>query len=215
MVNWNKMFEAVGETLYMTLITTIFVVVIGLALGLILFFTKKDGLKPNRIINGVIQIYVNVARALPFVILLIILIPFTRSIMGTILGPSAALPALIIGASPFYARIVELALNEIDGGVIEAVESLGANRFQLIIKVLIPEAMPALISGLTVTIVTLIGYTALAGVIGAGGLGNLAYLHGFQRRNYSVMWIAVVFILVFVFLVQFVGDFVSKKIDKR
>ena len=135
--------------------------------------------------------------------------------MSSFCCPNAALPALILGAAPFYARLVELALREVDRGVLEAAESLGARRRDLFIKVLLPEALPALISGLTVTVVTLIGYTALAGVIGAGGLGNLAYLYGFQRSNYAVMWTSTGFILLLVFAVQWLGDRLAKHVDQR
>ena len=215
MIQWNKMLQALYETLYMTGITAVFVLLLGLFLGILLFLTKEGGLRPNRWIHTVLNGYVNITRALPFVIFLIILMPVTRFLVGTILGPTAALPALILGAAPFYARMVEIALNEVDKGVLEAAESFGANHWQLILRILIPESMPALISGLTVTVVTLIGYTALAGVIGAGGLGNLAYLYGFQRSNYAVMWTATILILALVFVVQFIGDRLTKKVDKR
>ena len=215
MIQWDQMGQAVYETVYMTVITTIFVTILGLLIGSVLFFTRPDGLEPHPVIHKILNGYVNITRALPFVIFLLILMPVTRAVIGTIFGPNAALPALILGAAPFYARMVELAFREIDRGVIEAAESLGARRRDLIMKVLFPEAMPALISGLTVTVVTLIGYTALAGVIGAGGLGNLAYLFGFQRSNYAVMWTSTGFILILVFAVQWLGDCLAKLVDKR
>ena len=215
MIQWNQMGQAIYETVYMTAVTTLFVTILGLVLGSILFFTRPDGLEPHPIVHKILNGYVNITRALPFVIFLLILMPVTRMLIGTIFGPNAALPALILGAAPFYARLVELALREVDRGVLEAAESLGARRRDLFIKVLLPEALPALISGLTVTVVTLIGYTALAGVIGAGGLGNLAYLYGFQRSNYAVMWTSTGFILLLVFAVQWLGDRLAKHVDQR
>ena len=147
---------------------------------------------------------VNLFRAIPFIILILLLIPFT-SILGTISGPTGALPALIIGAAPFYARLVEIAFKEIDKGVIEAAWSMGANTSIVVRKVLLPEAMPALVSGITVTAIALVGSTAIAGVIGAGGLGNLAYLTGFTRNQNDVILVSTVFILIIVFIIQFLG----------
>jgi len=144
-----------------------------------------------------------------------LLIPFTKIVVGTILGSTAALPALIIGAAPFYARMVELALREIDRGVIEAAESMGATKWQIIYKVLFPEALPAIVSGITVTLVAIVGYTAMAGVVGGGGLGNLAFLDGFQRSRNDVTFVATVLILVIVFVIQFIGDRLVTRIDKR
>ena len=137
----------------------------------------------NRVINGVISAFVNIFRSIPFLILIVLLIPFTKALVGTMIGENAALPALIIGAAPFYARMVEIGLREIDKGVIEAAKSMGAKTSTIIWKVLLPESTPALVSGITVTAIALVGYTAMAGVIGAGGLGNLAYLDGFQRNQ--------------------------------
>lgn len=181
-VDWNQMLEATGETLYMTAIAALATFVLGLILGLLLFMTAKDNLWENKSINTVIGAFVNIFRSIPFIILIILLIPFTKILLGTILGASAALPALIIGAAPFYARMVEIALREIDKGVIEASKAMGAKTSTIILKVLIPESLPALVSGITVTTIALVGYTAMAGVVGAGGLGTLAYLEGFQRE---------------------------------
>jgi D-methionine transport system permease protein len=158
---------------------------------------------------------VNIFRSIPFILLIILLIPFTKAILDTFLGAKAALPALIIGAAPFYGRMVEIALREIDKGVIEAARSMGAKTSTIIWKVLIPESSPALISGITVTAIALVGYTAMAGVVGAGGLGNLAFLEGFQRNNNAVTMIATILILVIVFIIQFIGDFITSKLDKR
>jgi D-methionine transport system permease protein len=163
----------------------------------------------------VIGLFVNIFRSIPFIILIVLLIPFTKLLVGSILGANAALPALIIGAAPFYARMVEIALREIDKGVIEASYAMGASNGQIIFKVLIPEALPALVSGITVTAIALVSYTAMAGVIGAGGLGNFAYLEGFQGSNPLLTFVATVAILILVFIIQFTGDYFTKKLDKR
>jgi len=187
----------------------------GLALGMILYVTNEPLMMKNRSIYTVVSAFVNVFRSIPFIILIILLIPFTKIVVGTILGSTAALPALIIGAAPFYARMVELALREIDRGVIEAAESMGATKWQIIYKVLFPEALPAIVSGITVTLVAIVGYTAMAGVVGGGGLGNLAFLDGFQRSRNDVTFVATVLILVIVFVIQFIGDRLVTRIDKR
>ena len=214
-VDWNQMLEATGETLYMTAIAALATFVLGLILGLLLFMTAKDNLWENKSINTVIGAFVNIFRSIPFIILIILLIPFTKILLGTILGASAALPALIIGAAPFYARMVEIALREIDKGVIEASKAMGAKTSTIILKVLIPESLPALVSGITVTTIALVGYTAMAGVVGAGGLGTLAYLEGFQRGNNDVTIVATICVLLVVFLIQWIGDRVTTRIDKR
>ncbi|MGE7727676.1 methionine ABC transporter permease [Bacillus cereus] len=214
-VDWNQMLEATGETLYMTAIAALATFVLGLILGLLLFMTAKDNLWENKSINTVIGAFVNIFRSIPFIILIILLIPFTKILLGTILGASAALPALIIGAAPFYARMVEIALREIDKGVIEASKAMGAKTSTIIWKVLIPESLPALVSGITVTTIALVGYTAMAGVVGAGGLGTLAYLEGFQRGNNDVTIVATICVLLVVFLIQWIGDSLTTRIDKR
>ncbi|EJS73892.1 methionine ABC transporter permease [Bacillus cereus] len=214
-VDWNQMLEATGETLYMTAIAALATFVLGLILGLLLFMTAKDNLWENKSVNTAIGAFVNIFRSIPFIILIILLIPFTKILLGTILGASAALPALIIGAAPFYARMVEIALREIDKGVIEASKAMGAKTSTIILKVLIPESLPALVSGITVTTIALVGYTAMAGVVGAGGLGTLAYLEGFQRGNNDVTIVATICVLLVVFFIQWIGDSVTTRIDKR
>ncbi|PDZ15360.1 ABC transporter permease [Bacillus sp. AFS094611] len=214
-VDWNQMLEATGETLYMTAIAALATFVLGLILGLLLFMTAKDNLWENKTVNTAIGAFVNIFRSIPFIILIILLIPFTKILLGTILGASAALPALIIGAAPFYARMVEIALREIDKGVIEASKAMGAKTSTIILKVLIPESLPALVSGITVTTIALVGYTAMAGVVGAGGLGTLAYLEGFQRGNNDVTIVATICVLLVVFFIQWIGDRVTTRIDKR
>ncbi|WP_040224648.1 methionine ABC transporter permease [Bhargavaea cecembensis] len=214
-VDWAKMWDATVETLYMTAVSTFFTFLIGLLLGILLFLTSPRGIWQNRLINGVSAALVNIFRSIPFIILIILLIPFTKFLLGSIRGPNAALPALIIGAAPFYGRMVQIALAEIDKGVIEAARSMGARTWTIIRKVLLPESMPALISGITVTSIALVGYTAMAGIIGAGGLGNLAYLDGFQRSRSDVTLVATILILLIVFAIQWIGDLLVKRTDKR
>ncbi|WP_243387770.1 methionine ABC transporter permease [Bacillus kexueae] len=214
-VKWEKIWDATFETLYMTAISVIATFILGIALGLLLFLTSKGNIWENRMVNQVVASLVNIFRSIPFIILIILLIPFTKIVVGTILGANAALPALIIGAAPFYGRMVEIALREIDKGVIEAAKSMGAKTTTIIFKVLLPESMPALVSGITVTAIALVGYTAMAGVVGAGGLGNLAYLEGFQRNNNDVTLIATILILLIVFIIQFLGDKLTNLLDKR
>lgn len=214
-VDWPDMWEATLETIYMTAMSTLFTFIIGLVLGVILFLTAPNQLWANKIVNWLTGAFVNIFRSIPFIILIILLIPFTKFMIGTIRGPNAALPALIIGAAPFYARMVLIALKEIDKGVIEAARSMGATTWTIIRKVLLPESKPALISGITVTAIALVGYTAMAGIIGAGGLGTLAFLDGFQRSREDVTLMATIAILVIVFAVQFIGDFLTGRADKR
>lgn len=214
-VDWEAMMEATYETLYMTGISIVATFILGIVLGLVLFLTSKGNIWENRPVNVVISAFVNIFRSIPFIILIVLLIPFTRAVMGSMIGENAALPALIIGAAPFYARMVEIGLREIDKGVIEASRSMGATINTIIWKVLIPESLPALISGITVTAIALVGYTAMAGVIGAGGLGNLAYLDGYQRGQNDVTLIATIIILLIVFIIQIIGDFFTTKLDKR
>ena len=214
-VVWNDVFKAINETLYMTLIPTVYVFVIGLVLGILLFLTGKGRSLENKWVHVILGAIINIFRAVPFIILLTLLMPFTKAVMSTIFGPKGAIPTLVISAAPFYARLVDIALNEIPSGVIEAAESMGANTRQIITKVLIPESLPALLSGITVTAIALIGSTAVAGVIGAGGLGNLAYLIGYTRNKQDIIFVATVAILILVFIIQIIGDRTVKAIDKR
>lgn len=214
-VDWAGMLLATGQTLYMTLISGIFTFIIGLFLGLLLFLTARDGLYENMVVYRITSSFVNVFRSIPFIILIILLIPLTVLIVGTMIGASAALPSIIIGASPFYGRLVEIGLREVDRGVIEASESMGATRLQIVFKVLLPEALPSLISGMTVTLIALIGNTAMAGVVGAGGLGTVAYNEGFEANNNDVTFAATIIILIIVFIIQIIGDRITRRIDKR
>lgn len=214
-VRWEDMWEASLQTIYMTAISVFATFILGIGLGLLLFLTSKGNAWENRYVNGLVAGVVNLFRSIPFIILIILLIPLSVYIVGTMLGANAALPALIAGAAPFYARMVEIALREVDRGVIEASQAMGATNGQIIFKVLLPEAMPALVSGITVTAIALVSYTAMAGVVGAGGLGDLAYLDGFQRNNPDVTLVATVLILVIVAILQVIGDVTTRVMDKR
>ena len=214
-LKWDQLWAATQETLYMTALSGVATFVLGIVLGLALFLTARGGLFHNRAVYSVMSIVVNVFRSVPFIILIVLLIPFTKTVVGTILGANAALPALIVGAAPFYARLVEIALREVDKGVIEATRSMGARLSTLVFRVLLPESSPALVSGITVTLIALVSYSAMAGVIGAGGLGNLAYLEGFQRNHGDVTLVATVTILIIVFIIQFCGDAITSLLDKR
>ncbi|HZK47901.1 MAG TPA: methionine ABC transporter permease [Atopostipes sp.] len=214
-VNWERVWDAAGETIYMTVVSVIFVFFLGLILGLLLFETgnKEDILSKS--VNRVVAFFVNVFRSIPFIILIVLLIPVTKELVGRITGPTAGLPALVIAAAPFYGRLIETGFREIDKGVIEAAESMGASKWEIIYKVLIPESLPSIVAGITTTTISLVGYTAMAGVIGAGGLGNLAFLEGFQRSKPTVTLVATVLILIIVFFIQITGDILVKNIDKR
>lgn len=214
-LNLDKLWAATGETLYMTAWSGLATLVLGIALGVLLFLTSRGQLLQNRLVYSIVTVLVNIFRSIPFIILIVLLIPFTKTLVGTILGTNAALPALIVGAAPFYARLVEIALREVDKGVIEATRSMGAKTHTLIFRVLLPESSPALVSGITVTLIALVSYSAMAGVIGAGGLGNLAYLEGFQRNHNDVTLVATGMILAIVFIIQFIGDRITTLLDKR
>lgn len=209
-VDWDTfrdlMINATLETLYMVALAAIFTLAMGLPVGVALFLTRKQGLFPNRLIAGVLNVLVNVGRALPFVVLLIAIIPFTRFIIGTTLGSTAAVVPITLGAFPFFARIVENALDEVDRGRVEAVVAMGGNSWHIISRVLLPEALPSLLSGSTLTIVMLIGFSAMAGVIGGGGLGDLAIRYGYQRFDNQIMVGTVLVLLLMVFVVQKAGD---------
>lgn len=214
-VDIESLWEATRETLYMTSVSVVAVFFFGILLGLLLFLTAPGNLWQNKAVYSFVSAFVNIFRSIPFIILIVLLIPLTKILVGTMIGEDAALPALIIGTAPFYARMVEIALREIDKGVIEAARAMGAKTSTIIWKVLIPESMPAIVSGITVTTIALIGSTAMAGVVGAGGLGNLAYLEGFQRGRNDVVIVATIVILIIVFIVQLIGDTITRKLDKR
>ena len=207
---------AIWETLIMVSISSLATVLIGLPLGVILFITDKGGLGENRPLNVVLSsIVVNITRSIPYAILMLALIPFTRWIVGTSLGPMAATVSLSIAAIPFFARLVETALRDVHPGKLDAAHAMGSTKWQSVTKVLIPEAMPGIVAGITTTVVTIIGYSAMAGLIGGGGLGRLAYNYGFQRFSLDIMVITVIIIVVIVQLVQALGDWISRRVDHR
>lgn len=214
-INWERVWDATKETIFMSSASVVAVFFLGLIIGLLLFETREHESIFSKVINRMVAFFVNVFRSIPFIILIVLLLPFTKEIVGRITGPVAGLPALIIAAAPFFGRLVETGFREIDSGVIEAAESMGANKLEVIFKVLIPESLPSIVAGITTTGISLVGYTAMAGVIGAGGLGNLAYLEGFQRSQPTVTLIATVLILIIVFVIQIIGDILVKNVDKR
>ncbi|MCP1506110.1 D-methionine transport system permease protein [Pseudomonas marginalis] len=198
--------NATGETLYMVLLAGLFTLLIGLPLGVLLFISRPAGLFPLPRLNRVLGAVINLGRSLPFVVMLIALIPLTRLIVGTTLGSTAAVVPITMGAFPFFARIVEAALDEVDAGRIEAIVAMGGDIRHVIFKVLLPEALPALVAGVTLTLVMLIGFSSMAGVIGGGGLGDLAIRYGYQRFNNQIMVVTVVVLVVLVQGVQSLGD---------
>ena len=207
---------AIWETLLMMGLSSVATVLIGLPLGVVLYVTQKGGLGENRAINFVLSnIVVNITRSIPYAILMLALIPFTRWIVGTSLGPIAASVSLAIAAIPFFARLVETALREVHPGKLDVAHAMGSSKMQSVTKVLIPEAMPGLVAGITTTVVTIIGYSAMAGLVGGGGLGRLAYNYGFQRFSPDVMVITVVIIVILVQGVQWLGDRISRAVDHR
>ncbi|WP_288494663.1 methionine ABC transporter permease [uncultured Pantoea sp.] len=211
----SLLINATLETIYMVSLAAIFTLMIGLPVGVLLFLCRKDGLFPNKGIALLLNLLVNIGRALPFVILLIALIPFTRWIVGTTLGSTAAIVPITLGAFPFFARLVESALDEVERGRIEAVVAMGGNSWHLICRVLLPEALPALLTGFTLTIVMLIGFSAMAGVIGGGGLGDLAIRYGYQRFDNQIMAVTIVILLLLVFVVQKSGERLVRWLDHR
>jgi D-methionine transport system permease protein len=207
-------FDALYETIYMTGISTVFVFIFGLFFGSLLYSTDRNGLWNQKQIYKLLSFLTSTLRSIPFLILIVLLIPFTRLIVGTILGPSAALPALIIGATPFYARIVENSLNEKGKSLTELGLSFGASKLQVLYKILIPEALPSLIRGITITAIAITGYTSIAGAIGAGGLGNLAYLYGYARNRINVTILSTILIATLILIIQLTGDIIAKKLQK-
>lgn len=211
----DLLWRSLGETLIMTGFASLYTLIFGLPLGLLLVLTDRNGLVQNIALNRIIGSIVNAFRSVPFIILLVALIPFTRFLIGTALGTWASIVPLSIAAIPYYARMAEVSLREVDHGLIEAARSMGASRWTIIREVLIPESLPGLIAGFTVTIVTLIGASAMAGAIGAGGLGDLAIRYGYQRFNYPIMAAVVAVLIVLVCLIQWIGDRLVQKVDKR
>ncbi len=207
--------EATQETIIMVFFSTIFSMILGFPIGVLLHVTgseEQGGILPHPVFNQVVSRIVNILRSFPFLILMIVLMPLSRLILGTSIGTMATVIPLSIAAAPFVARIIESALKEVDPGVIQAAKAMGSTKWQLVMKVMIPEALPSLVSGVTLTIINLIGYSAMAGAIGGGGLGDLAIRYGYQRFRPSYMVAAVVIIIVMVELIQFIGDRISRSL---
>lgn len=205
----------IGETLYMVVISTVVAYVFGIPLGVIMYITDKKGICRNRVINLVVGVIINIIRSVPFLILLVAILPFTRLVVGTTIGPTATIVPLIVAAIPFVARMVESSLKEVDGGVIEAAKAMGSSNFQIITKVLLPEAKPSLLVGLTIAITTILGYSAMAGFTGGGGLGAIATNYGYYRYQTDVMLITVAVLVIIVQIFQEVGIRIVNKLDKR
>ena len=211
----DMLIEGTYETLLMTFASTIFAYVFGLPLGVTMVITDAHGISPHKTLNTVLGTIINIGRSIPFVILIVAVIPLTRFIVGKAIGPVAAIVPLTIAAAPFVARMVETALQEVDPGVVEAAKTMGATNWQIAKKVLLPEAVPSLIRGFSITTITLIGYSAMAGAFGAGGLGDIAIRYGHHRYQADVMWVTVVLIVVIVQVIQMCFELAAKKIDKR
>lgn len=214
-----QIFELVGistlQTLQMVFFSTLFAVIIGFPLGILLFITSSTGIMPKPLFNMVLSRIIDVLRSFPFVILMIVLLPFTRFVLGTAIGTSATIMPLSLAAAPFVARVIETALIEIDPGVITAARAIGSTNWQIIRKVLVPEVLPSVVSGITLTIINLISYSAMAGTLGGGGLGDLAIRYGYQRFRTDIMLASVVVIILLVALIQFAGTKLSERILKK
>ena len=207
--------EGVWESVYMTLATTALAYVLGLPMGVLLTVTKRGGIAAAPRFHTVFGWVVNILRSLPFLILMFFVIPFTRLVAGTSIGPTAALVPLTISASPFIARMVEQSLEEIDAGVVEAAECMGATKWQIVTRVLLVESVPSLLRGLSISVITILGYTAITGAFGAGGLGNLAYRFGYQRYQKDVMYVCILLLILLVCAIQIIFDLAARKADKR
>lgn len=207
--------QGIYETLYMTLVSTFFGYLIGLPMGVLLCVTSKDGLKPNVVIYKVLDIIANIVRSIPFLILLILLIPFTRLLLGQSYGSTATIVPLVAAAIPFIARMAESSLKEVDAGVIEAARSMGASTFRIIVKVLLVEARTSIITGATIAIGTILGYSAMAGTVGGGGLGDIAVRYGYYRYQTDIMIVTVVLLVVLVQIFQSIGMLIANRLDKR
>lgn len=206
--------EAVGETLFMVFFSTLFALILGFVPAIVLTVTAPNGLKPNQAIYKTLDVIVNVLRSFPFVILMVSIVPLTKAIVGTSIGTVAAVVPLTIAAAPFVARIIESSLKEVDPGVVEAAKSFGATDSQIIFKVMIKEAFPSIISGITLTIISIIGYSAIAGSIGGGGLGDLAIRYGYQRFETEVMIITIIILIILVQCLQSLGDYLYKRLSR-
>ncbi|MEG2684855.1 MAG: methionine ABC transporter permease [Erysipelotrichaceae bacterium] len=207
----KELYSALLDTLYMVIISGVFALIFGLILGVILIVTRKDDILENKYIHSILNKVINIFRSIPFIILITMLVPISRLLVGTSIGKEAAIPALVIGTIPFFARQIELALGEVDQGLIEASIAIGLSPIKIIYKVYIKEAIPSIVRGTTITIISLVGLTTIAGAIGAGGLGDFAIRYGYQRNKLDITFISVIIILIIVSLIQFIGNNVIKK----
>lgn len=214
-VVWSDILVATRDTLVMLAAALALTVVAGVPLGVLLFLTDRGQIAERRWLNRALGVMVNVLRSIPFVILLILMIPLTLAVVGTSLGVAGAILPLVVGAAPFYARLVEQALRDVPRATIEAAQAMGASRWQIVTRALLPEALPGLVSGATVTAVALVSFTAMAGVVGAGGLGDLAIRYGYQRFQTDVMLVTVALMIVLVQLLQLGGDTLARRLDHR
>lgn len=205
---------AFNKTIAMVFFSTLFSLILGFIPAIILVITAPNGLKPNKIIYGVLDAIINILRGFPFLILMVAIIPFTKLIVGKSIGTTAAIVPLTIAAAPFVARIIESSLKEVDPGVVEAAKSFGASNTQIIFKVMLKEAIPSIISGLTLTIISIIGYSAMAGTVGGGGLGDVAIRYGYQRYQTDVMVVTVIILIIIVQVLQSLGNYLYKKLSK-
>jgi D-methionine transport system permease protein len=212
----NDLLKAIWETLYMTFVPTIFAFIIGLPLGILLVTGDEGGIRPlPKLLMKTLNVIINILRSIPFLILLVMVLPISRFLVGTTVGSTAIVPPLAIAAFPFIARLVETSIREVDSGVIEAAQAMGASPFQIVWKVLIPEAKPALISNFMVSLITIFGYGAMAGILGGGGLGSIAINYGYYRKKVLVEYAAVILLVIMVQVFQSVGNVITKKTDKR
>ena len=212
----QDLLKVIGETLYMTFLPTIIAFAIGLPLGILLVTGEEGGIRPiPKPVMKLINVIINLLRSVPFLILLVVVLPLSRFIVGTTVGASAIIVPLSIAAFPFIARLVETSIREVDKGVVEAAQAMGASPFQIIWKVLIPEAKPALISNFMVSLITIFGYGAMSGAVGGGGLGNIAITYGYHRKKMLVLYFAVILLIILVQIFQSVGDYITKRSDKR
>ena len=205
----------VWDTLYMTVVATFFSYVFGMVMGVVLVICRKDGIRPNALVYNVLDVVVNLTRSFPFLILMIAVIPFTRFLVGTTIGNNATVVPLVLAAAPFVARLVVSSLLEVDNGVVEAAQSMGASTWQIIVKVLLPEARPSLLNGSAVSAITILGYSAMSGAVGGGGLGKLAIMYGYNRYQTDIMVITVVLLIIIVQAFQSFGNWATRRSDKR
>ncbi|EGQ8299446.1 ABC transporter permease [Vibrio parahaemolyticus] len=214
-LNSKLLLGATWETIYMVTVAGVVGFAVGIPLGVILHITKKGGLLENTKLNGILGAVVNVGRSVPFLVLMVAIIPVTKMLVGTFIGTTAAIVPLTIGAIPFVARLIEGALLEVPTGLVEAAQSMGATPTQIITKVLLPEAMPTIVNSVTITLVTLVSYSAMAGTVGGGGLGDVAIRYGFHRYDITIMAVTVVMLIVLVQVIQSIGDAVVRRVDHR